>query len=163
MKNVFIRCPRCELNYILKKDKLCPVCKEELGTLHTNYCEDGEGATKMGLCPICKINYIDSEEETVCATCLSEGDLDDTEIAKIYGGEEDEDDDLSDAEDLEIVEAGDGDEELEIIGVEEGEDELEDEDLDEEDEEELEDLDDDEDEEDEDEEDEDLDEEDDDE
>ena len=30
MKNVYIKCPRCELNFILKKDKLCPVCKQEM-------------------------------------------------------------------------------------------------------------------------------------
>ena len=29
-KPVYIRCPRCELNYIEKKDKLCSVCKAEL-------------------------------------------------------------------------------------------------------------------------------------
>lgn len=29
-KPVYIRCPRCELNYIQKKDKYCSVCKAEM-------------------------------------------------------------------------------------------------------------------------------------
>ena len=30
-KPIYILCPRCELNYINKKDKYCNVCKAELG------------------------------------------------------------------------------------------------------------------------------------
>ena len=30
MKVQYIKCPRCELNYIVKKDKFCEVCKQEM-------------------------------------------------------------------------------------------------------------------------------------
>ncbi len=65
-KATYIRCPRCELNYILKKDKICSVCKQEM--------QVGGGAfdeLDLELCPICKTNYI-QPDEVMCATCLSE-------------------------------------------------------------------------------------------
>ena len=30
MGKKYIKCPRCELNYIVKKDKFCEVCKQEM-------------------------------------------------------------------------------------------------------------------------------------
>lgn len=72
----YIRCPRCELNYIHKKDKFCEVCKKEM--------QVGGGADfvdlDLDLCPICKTNYI-QPDEIMCASCLAErnasGDIDD--------------------------------------------------------------------------------------
>lgn len=67
----YIKCPRCELNYILKKDKFCDVCKAEMkaGCLEENDMDElDEG---LELCPICKVNYI-QEGETMCATCMEE-------------------------------------------------------------------------------------------
>ena len=64
----YIRCPRCELNYILKKDKFCNVCKIEMraqGTLGVDENLDLE------LCPICKVNYINFDED-MCAACAKE-------------------------------------------------------------------------------------------
>ena len=66
-KPVYIRCPRCELNYIEKKDKLCSVCKAELSANK----EDFIGDLDLELCPICKTNYI-QPDEIMCATCLKE-------------------------------------------------------------------------------------------
>lgn len=67
----YIKCPRCELNYIIKKDKFCDVCKSEMkaGILEENDFEElDEG---LEICPICKVNYI-NEGETMCATCQEE-------------------------------------------------------------------------------------------
>ena len=72
MKQVqYIKCPRCELNYILKKDKYCDVCKAEMkaGCLDDNDLDElDEG---LELCPICKVNYI-QDDETMCASCQEE-------------------------------------------------------------------------------------------
>ena len=71
---VYIRCPRCELNFILKKDKFCNVCKQEMKTL-------GGGADEsfdLELCPICHINYINADED-MCVSCARERDAEDTE------------------------------------------------------------------------------------
>ena len=66
-KPVYIRCPRCELNYIEKKDKLCSVCKGELSAKKDEFIGDLD----LELCPICKTNYI-QPDEIMCATCLKE-------------------------------------------------------------------------------------------
>ena len=68
--------------------------------LSTNYTEEGAG---MGICPICKINYI-TEEETVCSTCVGESELSEEELDALYGGinvekEIDPEDDIDDDED----------------------------------------------------------------
>lgn len=69
----YIRCPRCELNYILKKDKFCNVCKLEMraqGTLGVDENLDLE------LCPVCKVNYINFDED-MCVACAKEKALED--------------------------------------------------------------------------------------
>lgn len=63
----YIRCPRCELNYIDKKEKLCKVCKMELSSSHNHEEEEVE----QGICPICKINVINEDEE-MCPMCAKE-------------------------------------------------------------------------------------------
>ena len=35
-KNVYIRCPRCELNYIKKKDQYCDICKREMKLIESD-------------------------------------------------------------------------------------------------------------------------------
>lgn len=69
----YIKCPRCELNYILKKDKFCDVCKSEMkaGSLRESELEEFEMEEGMEICPICKVNYL-SAGETMCATCQEE-------------------------------------------------------------------------------------------
>lgn len=66
-KPVYIRCPRCELNYCLKKDKYCSICKSEMNGNKDILLDDLD----LELCPICKINYI-QPDEIMCATCIKE-------------------------------------------------------------------------------------------
>ncbi|MDD4815615.1 MAG: hypothetical protein PHQ62_00545 [Clostridia bacterium] len=66
-KPVYIRCPRCELNYCLKKDKYCSVCRAEMNGDKEALLDDLE----LELCPICKTNYI-QPDEIMCSTCLNE-------------------------------------------------------------------------------------------
>ncbi|MEG2002491.1 MAG: hypothetical protein RR107_05305 [Clostridia bacterium] len=61
----YIKCPRCEINYILEKQKLCDVCKAELKLAPDIYSEEDE---EMVLCPICKTNYIFPDED-MCSSC----------------------------------------------------------------------------------------------
>ena len=117
MKMTYIKCPRCELNFIQKKDKVCTVCKTEMQALNLL-----DEENKMGLCPICKVNYI-TEDENVCTTCVSESDLSEEELDRMYGGvEADGEDDLDEEDDVD-------EDELEILGmsVEEEEEDEEDE------------------------------------
>ena len=88
--------------------------------ISTNLLDAGKVA-ELGLCPICKINYI-TEDETVCSTCYEETDLSDEEISEIYGekhsdrdddDEEDTSDDTTDDDDLTPVD----DDDLELLNV----------------------------------------------
>ena len=73
-KPVYIRCPRCELNYIQKKDKYCSVCKAEMEA-KKDYVDDID----LELCPICHTNYI-QPDEIMCASCLKEHQNEDGEL-----------------------------------------------------------------------------------
>ncbi|NCB48078.1 MAG: hypothetical protein EOM55_00385 [Clostridia bacterium] len=68
MKQTYIRCPRCELNFILKKDKFCNVCKKEMKALGSMANDED---LDLELCPVCKVNYI-SPNEDMCAVCAKE-------------------------------------------------------------------------------------------
>lgn len=63
----YIRCPRCELNFIPKKEKLCSVCQAELSANKEELIDELD----LELCPICKTNYIQSDE-IMCSNCLKE-------------------------------------------------------------------------------------------
>lgn len=69
-KPQFILCPRCELNYIPKKEKLCPVCKAELGLVDKSILIPDEDEIER-ICPVCKVNYL-GEDEDVCFMCQKE-------------------------------------------------------------------------------------------
>ena len=104
----YIKCPRCELNYIQKKDKFCDVCKSEMkaGILKESDMEELEMLEEgMELCPICKVNYINPGEH-MCVTCQEEqiGDVKDDEPD--WRG---------------FVEKDDSDEELDLLPVEDDE------------------------------------------
>ena len=64
----YIKCPRCELNYILEGEDYCQICKMEM-----NHNPDGEddffdNLENMELCPSCGVNYI-KEGENMCLEC----------------------------------------------------------------------------------------------
>ena len=103
-KNVFIRCPRCELNYIKKADQYCDVCKKEMKLIKSDDLDDLE------LCPICKINYINPDED-ICPQCAKEREYEDGENGKYdrndewssYTNGDDDDSDYSDDENGDMV------------------------------------------------------------
>ena len=66
-KTNYIKCPRCELNYIPDTEELCDVCKAELNLL-PDYTFLDEFEDEEILCPICHINYISGDEE-MCSEC----------------------------------------------------------------------------------------------
>lgn len=70
----YIRCPRCELNFIKKKDKLCSVCKAELNA------EPNLDDMDLEICPICKTNYI-RPDEIMCKQCIKERSLEDVIVS----------------------------------------------------------------------------------
>lgn len=69
---VYIMCPRCDINYIDKKDIMCSVCKAETGLIDKSILmPDEEEIGIEKLCPICNINYI-GEDEEICFLCAKE-------------------------------------------------------------------------------------------
>ena len=59
----FIKCPRCELNYIKEEEQYCPVCKREMnGEVHEDPFE---------LCSICNENPVMPGKD-VCMVCYKE-------------------------------------------------------------------------------------------
>jgi len=81
--------------------------------LATNFADES-GKEMMGLCPICKVNFV-TEDETVCSTCMSETDLTEDELDTLYGGVVVQDADEQKDEDT--VSENDEEEELEIISL----------------------------------------------
>ncbi len=67
----YIKCPRCDLNWIKNDQGLCDVCKAELkmegATLLVDELEDDD----LVLCPVCKQNYMNPSDE-MCEQCLAE-------------------------------------------------------------------------------------------
>ena len=71
----FIKCPRCELNYIEESEGFCKICKREM---------QGENNTDdVELCTICNERPV-LHGRDVCAVCLKEmnaaNDEDDSEL-----------------------------------------------------------------------------------
>ena len=59
----FIKCPRCELNYIQEEEQYCSVCKREMkGEVHEDLFE---------LCSICNENPVMPGKD-VCPICYKE-------------------------------------------------------------------------------------------
>ena len=48
----YIKCPRCELNYINSRQKLCDVCKKELDKKGSGFADLEE--LEQYICPVCK-------------------------------------------------------------------------------------------------------------
>lgn len=104
MKQTYIRCPRCELNFILKRDRFCNVCKKEMKALGSMGSDED---FDLELCPVCKVNYINSNED-MCAICakekaLSDDDDKDEKHWDAYTEPEDDDAGYSDEETSDMV------------------------------------------------------------
>lgn len=86
----YIKCPRCELNWILAENEYCDVCKAELGMEGFTLLEDEDDEM---LCPVCGINYIDRGEK-MCADCKTkqQGETDIYESDTVTSENEMEDD-----------------------------------------------------------------------
>lgn len=72
----YVKCSRCELNYMKEGEEYCDVCKNELRILGTNALIDEEEETE--LCPICGQVFI-KPEQTMCDDCAKKGALDEVE------------------------------------------------------------------------------------
>jgi len=71
-KPVYIMCPKCELNFILKSDKYCTVCKATLGLIDKSLLiPDDDEAVGEKLCSMCNNTYI-ADDELICFLCLKE-------------------------------------------------------------------------------------------
>jgi len=82
---------------------------------------DASKVAELGLCPICKINYV-TDDETVCSTCYAETDLSDEEILEIYGdnkpmGKEDDDEENISDDSLDDDLTPVDDDDLELLNV----------------------------------------------
>lgn len=64
----YIKCPRCELNWITEEQEYCDVCKAEMNIGSFSLLEEEEDM----LCPKCKQNYLEPGE-TICAFCAAKG------------------------------------------------------------------------------------------
>ena len=71
----FVKCPRCELNYIREDEEYCDVCKAELGLgPGLVFAIENEKETRIHLCPICKQREI-SEDQEMCDKCRANLDF----------------------------------------------------------------------------------------
>lgn len=77
----YIKCPRCELNWIKEEDEYCDVCKAEMGIEGFTLLDDDEDEM---LCPVCGVNYIEHGEK-MCAECRAKK----AEDSDMFDGEED--------------------------------------------------------------------------
>lgn len=65
----FIKCPRCDLNYIREDQEYCDVCKAELGLGPSLvFAVENEKEKKVKICPICKQEEIDDDKD-MCEKC----------------------------------------------------------------------------------------------
>jgi len=96
----YIKCPRCELNYILSNQEYCEVCKAEMKAGYQDEEELDELLLEdeATLCPHCKANYITDESKGMCDTCYEENstssDTDDNVDWRSFVDKEDNDDEL---------------------------------------------------------------------
>ena len=109
-KPTYIKCPRCELNYIKSTDRYCLVCMAELKLAGEPF--GVESDEELELCPVCGQNFI-SPDQKMCEDCKRQNDYDEEneELNDIEGNKteeenidswEDEDSSTSDA-DVELV------------------------------------------------------------
>ena len=99
----FIKCPRCELNYIREEEQFCPVCKREM---------KGESREDpFEICSICNENPVMPGKD-VCLICYKEMNqqqgLRDESIAAVDSGDVSlEMEDVSEMEEIALDTMGD--------------------------------------------------------
>ena len=66
----YVKCPRCDLNYMKDDEKYCDVCKAELkiGPALKFAALNDDEENEQVLCPVCKRNFME-ESESMCAEC----------------------------------------------------------------------------------------------
>jgi len=108
----YIKCPRCELNYILSNQDYCEVCKQEMKAGYQDELEMDEilMGDEESLCPICKSNYITDESKGMCESCYEENHSEQ---------EHDENVDWKG-----FIDKDDNDEELDLLPIENDDDEI---------------------------------------
>jgi len=110
MAGEWIKCPRCDLNYMRKGEEYCDVCKAQLKKgpqlVFAIDDEDDSDLDTMELCPICHQNYM-KEGEKMCKKCAEDLDYketrdnpDDDESWKEFL---DQDDDIDEEESEEML------------------------------------------------------------
>ncbi len=68
----YIKCPRCELNYIKDTEQYCKVCLVDMGKLAGDHILDDDILDEdLKLCPECGENYLEEGEE-ICYACRIE-------------------------------------------------------------------------------------------
>ena len=123
---VYVLCPRCEINYIDKRDKYCAVCKAELGIGDPSILlPDEDEAQEERICPICRVNLLDEDEE-VCIECKKDLEEKGKEVRETPDEDEDNMNDWEPFDDEEEEEIPDGMQEILIDEEEEEEEEEED-------------------------------------
>lgn len=92
----YIKCPRCELNYIdSEKQEYCDVCLAELAGNKLQFADlDDDDYDELDaeleegeLCPVCGVNRV-RPGETMCDSCLSRQEFDEEEEVDIDKDEE---------------------------------------------------------------------------
>ncbi|MDE6401017.1 MAG: hypothetical protein K2L54_00210, partial [Clostridiales bacterium] len=87
---VYILCPRCEINYIDKRDKYCAVCKAEMGIGDPSILlPDEEEEQGDRLCPVCHVNLL-GEDEEICFECKKEREEKEKESQELSDSPEDD-------------------------------------------------------------------------
>lgn len=132
----YVKCPRCDLNYILEGEQYCDVCKAELKLGPQLMYADDEDKAEEKLCPKCKQVYIFIDED-MCENCRELNSYDDIEPETDDENDEKWRDFLDEDEKEEISNSGDKEEDMISLSkiAEEELDEFEDEEEEEEDEE----------------------------
>lgn len=105
----YVKCPRCDLNYILEGEDYCDVCKAELKIGPQLMYADDEDKLEEKLCPKCKQVYIPIDED-MCDNCREMNSYDDIEPETDDENDEKWRDFLDEDEKEEISNSGDEEE-----------------------------------------------------
>ncbi|MBO7345381.1 MAG: hypothetical protein J6U92_05535 [Clostridia bacterium] len=94
----YVKCPRCDLNYMLKGEEYCDVCKAELkkGPTLIFAIDDDDDGELLEICPVCHQRNI-KPGESMCSRCAEEKeylesreDLDDESWKEYLDDDDDE-------------------------------------------------------------------------